>query len=41
MLPQPYDYLYSPLLRWTYQTVYPKVAHSAAFGKLREMLHKP
>ncbi len=40
LLPQPYDYLYSSILRWTYQTVHPKIAHSSAFGKLRDFLHK-
>ena len=27
LFPAPYDYIYNPLLRWTYTTVYPQIAH--------------
>lgn len=40
LLPKPYDYLYNPLLRWTYRTIYPKVAGLTAMQKLRDLAHK-
>ncbi len=40
MLPPPYEYLYSPILRWAHQAIGSRIAHSSAFGKLREFLHK-
>lgn len=38
LYPQAYDYVYNPLLRYGYNTVFPKIEHSSAVKKVRNWL---